>query len=239
MEVRAQAKLDGDGGVVSRETLPLHPAKRASLLQDCRAYLDHHCIFRSPPGPPLLTSYAGNRARWQLYMPVAVLDQQFMHRIALLFWDRYLPDYRRRPFQLCGIESGGVPLVCALQAAALANDTIVNAFEVKKAQKTYGLKNWLEGIVHPHVPVLLVDDVVGAGLTMRTHAKRLSGFGLELMGAWAIVAGNPAFPPPRKLKLGQRDASVQTLFNPQDLHWSHEQYVARYGGPPQFAGVTR
>jgi orotate phosphoribosyltransferase len=239
LEARAQAKLDGDGGVVSREALPLHPAKRASLLQDCRAYLDHHCIFRSPPGPPLLTSYAGNRARWQLYMPVAVLDQEFMRRIALLFWDDYLPQFRRQPFQLCGIESGGVPLVCALQAAALANDTVVNAFEVKKAQKTYGLKNWLEGIVHSDVPVLLVDDVVGAGLTMRTHAKRLSGFGLELMGAWAIVAGNPAFPPPRKLKLGQRDASVQTLLNPHDLNWSHEQYVARYGGPPQFAGVIR
>ena len=120
MEARAQAELDGDRGVVSRETLPLHPAKRAVVLEQCRAFLDHHCMFRSPPGPALLTSLSGGRARWQLYMPVAILDQQFMRAIALLFWDKYLPVFRRRPFQLCGVESGGVPLVCALQAAAYA-----------------------------------------------------------------------------------------------------------------------
>lgn len=239
MEARAQAELDGDRGVATRETLPLHPAKRATLLEECRAYLDHHCIFRSPPGPALLTAYAGGRSRWQLYMPVAVLDQEFMRRIALLFWDQYLPDFRRAPFQLCGIESGGVPLVCALQAAAFALGFTVNAFEVKKAAKTYGLLNWLEGIVHKDVPVMLVDDVTGAGLTMRTHAKRLSGFGLELVGAWAVIAGNPAFPPPRKIKFGQRDGVVQTLLGPHDLAWSHEQYVARYRRPPQFQGVTR
>ena len=239
MEARAQAKLDGDRGVVSRETLPLHPAKRATLLEECRGYLDHHCIFRSPPGPALLTAYAGGRARWQLYMPVATLDQEFMRRIALLFWDKHLPEFRRQPFQLCGIESGGVPLACALQAAAFAMGVTVNAFEMKKAAKTYGLLNWLEGIVHKDVPVVLVDDVVGAGLTIRTHAKRLSGFGLELAAAWAIVAGNPAFPPPRKIKFGQRESVVQTLLGPHDLNWTHEQYVAKYGRPPQFIGVTR
>jgi len=212
---------------------------RAATLEWCRAYLDHQCVFRSPPGPALLTSYAGSKARWQLYMPVATLDQEFMRRICLLFWDKYLPIYRKRQFQLCAIESGGVPIVCMLQAAAFVSGVTVNAFEVKKAAKTYGLLNWLEGIVHKDVPVVLVDDVVGAGLTIRTHAKRLSGFGLELAAAWAIVAGNPAFPPPRKIKFGQRESVVQTLLGPHDLNWTHEQYVAKYGRPPQFIGVTR
>ena len=212
---------------------------RAATLEWCRAYLDHKCVFRSPHGPALLTSYAGSKARWQLYMPVATLDQEFMRRICLLFWDKYLPIYRKRQFQLCAIESGGVPIVCMLQAAAFVSGVTVNAFEVKKAAKTYGLLNWLEGIVHKDVPVVLVDDVVGAGLTIRTHAKRLSGFGLELAAAWAIVAGNPAFPPPRKIKFGQRESVVQTLLGPHDLNWTHEQYVAKYGRPPQFIGVTR
>ena len=212
---------------------------RAATLEFCRAYLDHNCLFRSPPGPALLTSFGGGRARWQLYMPVATLDQEFMRRICVLFWDKYLPLYRKRPFQLCGLESGGVPIVCMLQAAAFVSGLSVNAFEVKKAAKTYGLLNWLEGIVIPDRPVILIDDVVGAGLTIRTQAKRLQSFGLELQGAWAIIAGSPAFPPPRKLKLAHGDGAVDTLLNPGDIAWSHEAYVQKYGRQPQFQGVTR
>lgn len=213
---------------------------RAEALEWCRAYLDHRCLLRSPPGPALFTAYAGGRSRWQLYMPVATLDQEFMQRVALLFWDKYLPLYRRRAFQLCGVESGGVPLVCTLQAAAYTSGLTVDAFEIKKAQKTYGLKNWLEGVVHKDMPVLLIDDVTGAGLTLRTHAVRLRSFGLEVQGAWAVIAGNPAFPPPRKIKIGEtQTADVDTLLGPYDLAWSHEAYVQKYGKQPQFSGVTR
>lgn len=213
-------------------------AERAAHLEWCRSYLDHHCIFRSRPGATLLTSYRGGRARWQLYMPVATFDQEFLRRIALLFWHRYLADYKRRPFQLCGCESGGVQLVCSLQAAAYALGLVVNAFEIKKEQKTYGLKNWLEGVVIKDMPVLLIDDVVGAGLTLRTQAKRLAEFGLELAGAWCIIAGNPAFPPPRKIRLPQRIFDVETFLNPNDVAWPHERYVAKYGKAPEFQGST-
>jgi adenine/guanine phosphoribosyltransferase-like PRPP-binding protein len=240
LEARSPATVDRPDPIAPQLVLPLMPEDRDKLLEGCRAYLDHYCMFRSPPGPPLLTSYAGGRARWQLYMPVAVLDQQFMARIAMLFWDHYLPLFKERPFQLCGVVSGGVPLACALQAYALRAGFAVNTFEIKKAAKTYGLLNWLEGIVDPALPVLLVDDVVGAGLSLRTAAKRLHSFGLELFGAWAIVAGNPAFPPPRKIKLDDtREANVETLFEPHHLAWSHEQYVMKYRRPPQFHGVMR
>lgn len=222
--------------------LPTAPAltDRAATLEWCRAYLDHRCIFRSPPGPALLTAFAGGRSRWQLYMPVATLDQEFMKRICVLFWDKYLPLYRKRQFQLCGVESGGVPLVSMLQASAYVSGVAVNAFEIKKAQKTYGLKNWLEGVVQPDRPVLLVDDVTGAGLTLRTNAVRLRSFGLEVQGAWAVIAGNPGFPPPRKIKIGENvTADVDTLLGPYDLAWTHEAYVQKYGKPPEFHGVMR
>lgn len=235
MEARPPTELDRTSKIAA-----LSKRDHRAHLEWCRSFLDHHCIFRSPPGPALLTAYNGGRARWQLYMPVAILDQEFMRRIALLFWDRFYTEFKSRPFQLCGCESGGVPLVCALQAAAYANGFMVNAFEIKKAQKTYGLKNWLEGVVLPDQPVLLIDDVVGAGLTLRTQGARLREFGLELSGAFAIVAGNPSFPPPRRIRLGvDRVGAVETLFVPGDLAWAHEQYVTKYRKQPQFQGVTR
>jgi hypothetical protein len=78
-----------------------------------------------------------------------------------LFWERYLPLFKQRPFQLCGIVSGGVPVVCALRDFAYQRGLTVNTFESKQAQKTYGLANWLEGVVLKDLSVLLVDDIVG------------------------------------------------------------------------------
>lgn len=213
-------------------------AERAAHLAWCRDFIDHHCIYRSPPGPALLTSFSGGRARWQMFLPVATLNQEFIHRIALLFWDRFYTEFKLRPFQLCGCESGGVPLVCALQAIAYANGLTVNAFEIKKARKTYGLLNWLEGVVIKDMPVLLIDDVVGAGLTLRTQAKRLHELGLEVAGAWCILAGNVAFNPPKPIKLGDRTIAIRTFYAPDDFVMPHEKYVAKYGKQPSFQGTV-
>jgi len=82
---------------------------------------------------------------------IAVVSQDymcaaFMRAIGKLFWDIFLSYYKERPFQLCGCESGGVNVALGLQAFAYANGLAVNTFTLKKAAKTYGLKNWIEGI---------------------------------------------------------------------------------------------
>jgi hypothetical protein len=79
-------------------------------------------------------------------------------------------------------------LVSALQAAGLRLGHSVSAFMAKKAAKTYGLGNWLEGVVDPGLPIILIDDVVGSGKTMQTQGRRLLEFGLKIAGAWCIVA---------------------------------------------------
>src|SRR5262245_6144955 len=105
-----------------------------SSAEWCRGFIDHYCIFRSPPGQPLLTSKYAGRNTWQFYFPIATLNQEFARRIGKLFWDRYAARFAKQPFQLAGCESGGVPLVCALQAAAQAFRVPVHVFEAKKAQ---------------------------------------------------------------------------------------------------------
>lgn len=236
MEAQPPARVDRPDQI----TLPLSADNRATLFEACRAYIDHYCVFRSPPGQILLVSRAGGRQMWQLYMPVATFDRQFMARMALLFWDRYLPEFKERPFQLCGVASGGVPVVCALQAAAFRAGIIVNVFELKKAAKTYGLLNWIEGIVDPELPVLLVDDVSNAGSTLRNRAARLRSFGLNVLGAWTPLIAKPDFKPPRTIKLDETQVvPIDTLLEPHHIVRTHEQYAAKYGRPPQFHGVLR
>src|SRR5260221_2406501 len=102
-----------------------------------RTFIDDHCIYRSPPGEFIITSANSGVNAWQFYLPIAVLDPQIAPLIANLFWGQY--DLGEK-IQLCGCESGGSLLASVLQLHASRPD--IPAFMIKKAAKTYGLKNW-------------------------------------------------------------------------------------------------
>ena len=73
--------------------------------------------------------------------------------MAALFWRRFAAPYKARPFQLCACDSGGVPVACALQAAAhqgvdaRLRKLMVPMIVIKKQPKDYGLHNWVEGVI--------------------------------------------------------------------------------------------
>lgn len=193
----------------------------------CRDFIEHNCILRSPPGKRLLVSKSGVDA-WQFYLPIATLDQQFAAKIAEMFWARFTG---KMPFQVCACESGGVPLLGAIQALYP-----VSGFVIKKKAKTYGIRNWLEGVVHDSLPVLLVDDVVGSGATLRNQANRLAGFGLKLADtAFSVVACKKTAPP--TISAGEQTISVDSIFNAGDFARTYGEYVAKYGKTPHFGGT--
>jgi orotate phosphoribosyltransferase len=199
-----------------------------------REFIEHKAVFRSPPGELLLTSANGGACTWQFYFPVAVLDPEFARRMANLFWMRFAEPYKARPFQICACETGGVPVACALQAAAYAARQAVPVFAIKKRAKDYGIKNWIEGVVNPRLPVLLVDDVVGGRRTLTQAAERLRSFGLEVQGAFAIAAVKEG---PMTFKLAGEDRPITVLLGSDAFARTYEQYFAKYGKLPQFEGV--
>jgi hypothetical protein len=198
-----------------------------------RAFIEHCCIFRSPPNTPLLTGMN----TWQYYLPIATLNAEFNRRIGKLFWRHFADKFEQQPFQLCGCESGGVPLICALQAAGYRLGLEVNASIIKKQAKTYGIGNWLEGIVAKDMPVLLVDDVVGGMRTMTTQAGRLAAFGLKLYPE-AFCVASCKLPAPLSMKVGEQTIGIKTIYEPRDFTTSYERYLAKYGKPPQFHGTV-
>jgi orotate phosphoribosyltransferase len=209
--------------------------ERAIDREWCRSFIDHNCIFRSPPGEFLLISRSGFLSVWQFYLPVALLDPEFARRAGLLFWDRFSTEFKRQPFQICGCESGGILLMCALQAAAFESGVALNAFAIKKAAKSYGIGNWLEGVVHQDMPVLLVDDVIGEGKTIGEQSERLRSFGLKVMGVFAVASCKRAVP----FNFGDRNIPATALFGPDAFARTHERYVRKYGRQPIFQGVMR
>jgi orotate phosphoribosyltransferase len=208
---------------------------RAVELEWLRSFIEHNCILRLPADKPLLTNYDKGLGSYQYFAQVATLDQEFMARASALFWRDYLEQFRARPFQLCGCETGGVQIVCALQAKAYQMGFNVNVFGVKKARKTYGLKNWFEGIILEDMPILLVDDVIGGLITMRAKAQLMIELQLPLAGAFAIAACKPNRSPALEID-GQRLFDVHTFFRPEDFTPKHVNYIARYGKHPKFIG---
>ncbi len=196
----------------------------------CREFIDRHCILRCAPGKALILAKDGGVNTWQFYMPIAVLNQEFAQRIAHMFWEHFGTER----FQICACESGGVPLLSALQAHATVNG--VNGFVIKKQAKDYGLKNWLEGRVDPDLPVLLIDDVFGGGKTLTTQANRLAEFGLKLYPeAFCIAACKKRGP--LTIKAGEQEITVKTFFGPDDFTKPFPAYLAKYGEAPQFHGT--
>jgi hypothetical protein len=219
--------------------MPAATLDRADTLSWCREFIEHCCILRSPPGRLILTGGEAGIAAWQFYLPVAMLDPEFGHRIGLLFWNEFADSFRRQPFQLCGCESGGIPVACALQATAYDLGLFVNVLEIKKAPKSYGLGNRIDGVIHD-LPIMLVDDVVGTKKTMTAQAKRIVEFGLALYSPAFCIASCKA---PLPLRTGGEGPgsgiSIKALFGPDEFTISHAGYVAKYGKPPQFKGSLR
>ena len=199
----------------------------------CRAFIDHHCIFRSPPGELVITSPDCATNAWQFYLPIAVLNQEFAERIGRLFWEKYSEV---GPFQLCGCESGGSLLVSALQAVGKRLGHDVPTFMIKKAAKSYGLGNWLEGVVHDDLSTMLIDDIVGSKKTMTAAARRLKEFGLKIFGAWCIAScklANPAM-----LIADDHALAIDALYGPADFARLHTEYTKKYQKEPEFYGTV-
>lgn len=211
-------------------------AERAAHLEWCRGFIEHYCLYRSPPDGRLLISREGVLNVWQYFLPVATLNQEFGQRTALLFWDHFAPGFKARPFQLCGCESGGLPLVCTLQAYAYEHGVAVHACEIKKKPKDFGIKNWLEGVVLPELPVLLVDDVVGRKRTMTTQAQRLVEMGLTLYPE-AFCIATPKLDAGQHIEVAKEHSlALKTLFKHGDFTPLWESYVRKYGKTPRFHG---
>lgn len=200
---------------------------RDSEVAWCRDFIEHRCILRCPPGKALLLTPKGGPNTWQFYLPVATLNQEFAQRVAQMFWQQFT----QLPLQLGACESGGVPLMSALQA-----QFPVNGFVIKKRPKAYGLKNWLEGVVDPELPVLLIDDIMGSGDTLRAQAARLAEFGLKLYPEAFVIAACKT-KGPQTIKVGEHEIAVKSLLDADDFTRTYEGYVRKYNKPPQFNGT--
>lgn len=138
------------------------------LYQRGKDFIDTRCIVRRDRSNPLPGKAPGSSYTWMFYLRRGLYSSEFACATAKMFWYRVAQERGKLPFQIAGLESGAVPILAAIALTGkLLYGIEVNTFSIRKEQKQYGLKNWIEGTPIPDLPVMLVDDLCNSSTSMR------------------------------------------------------------------------
>ncbi len=151
-------------------------SRRAELL----ALLRRDGILYSGPGQPIRTG-AGEYADWALYSWNVSLTAEGSFLAGRCLLDR-LESFKST--QLATIGYTAVPLMSA--CVLLGEGRYVGAC-VREERKRYGACRRVEGPLSRSQPVVLVDDALSSGSTMRRAIQALEEEGFQVEGAVCLV----------------------------------------------------
>jgi len=114
-------------------------------------------------------------------MRPGLFDPNFMLDVSQMFLYRCKQEIGHTDFQICGLETGAVPLVVGIPIVANLEKIKINAFSVRKKPKEYGLKNSLEGVPNKKKAVI-VDDIVNSASSVRKCYDLITKEGIEFSG---------------------------------------------------------
>lgn len=148
---------------------------RAERLEFFRQRFSEEAVYRVPDGSPrLLGKGPGVRYSWQIYARRVLFDPECSETMATLALDMIARSIGSFDFQLGGLETAAVPVMCSIQAYARMKGVDLNVLAVRKTRKEYGLYNWIEGKPIPGKKVLLVDDLCNSSHSLSTSMRVLS-----------------------------------------------------------------
>lgn len=119
--------------------------------------------------------------RWLFDFKGLTMQKKFLEAFVTLFEESFkdVPE-----FQVCGMESGALPLVAAI---AMHSPKCRNAFYIRKSRKKHDLANLVEGAPLPGIPIILVDDILNRGNTFTKQMVILRGQGYTVSACFALL----------------------------------------------------
>ena len=123
----------------------------------------------------------GERNSWMFYMRPGLFDPHFMEDVGQMFLRRCREEIGDLDFQICGLETGAVPLLVGLPMVAAREGVEINAFSVRKEPKAYGLMNSIEGRPNGKRAVL-VDDIANSTTSLRKCLDIIQREGVDFSG---------------------------------------------------------
>ena len=138
-----------------------------------REYIDQHCLIRT--GREIDYKMHGKKPgtwyTWQFYLRRGLFDPDFLSAVSQMFIYKVEREIGHFNFQLSGLETAATPMLAAIPLVLKGFDIDLNSFVIRKDQKTYGMKNWIEGRPEKNTPVMLIDDLCNSSMTMKRAKK--------------------------------------------------------------------
>lgn len=149
-----------------------------------RDYIDNHCIIR---GANLPGKKPGTKYSWMFYLRRGLFNHEFLSAVSQMFCIKIQEEVKHFNFQLAGLETASTPMLAGIPLVARVYGLDLNAFSVRAERKTYGLKNWFEGLPNEK-PVLMVDDLCNSAISMRRCYDLLTQHNIPVLDyAFVIV----------------------------------------------------
>jgi orotate phosphoribosyltransferase len=196
-----------------------------------RRYINDNCIARVPLGSKAMPSYRnqGNGYyTWQFYLREALFNPVVLNIVVRDFITQHEELLKSGEFQLCGVESASTPLLTAIAIACWHRGLNVNIFSIRKEQKPYGKRNWLEGRVLQDKLAMMVDDLISQGHKTCIHAAAvLHNQGIPVAKCCYAMVHKTAFPQSNKIKLLGQEITVSSMFNLNHFDLELEDYLKK------------
>jgi outer membrane protein assembly factor BamB len=182
------------------------------MLDVLHPYITENCILHAEPGR-VMRSKSGRDFKWLFDFRPLLLDARMASIVAELFWEEMAPVYKNQPFQLAAMEIAGIPMMSAILQGGMERGIATNGLIIRKKRKKNGSFQVIEG-KNAGLPVVLVDDSLNSGQSIRQGALQLAQDGLKAATAFVIVDF--------KSTLGVKWAAeagieVKSLFSPADF----------------------
>lgn len=181
-------------------------------IEDFRRLIAAHVLKRHEDGALIVAkdSESGRTEEWMFDFRAVALSPAWIGRYADIFWDLHASEY---PFQVGGMETGGIPLVAAIVMKGIERGTPVNGFYIRKSRKRDGLMKIVEGEVTDH-PVILVDDLIHSGQTFQKQILTLEASHLTVREIFTVIAYRDA----SSYRFAtDRGIAIRTLFTLEDF----------------------
>jgi orotate phosphoribosyltransferase len=154
--------------------------KYESLWQQTRDFIDEHCIIRTKPGNTLPGKIPGTTYTWVFYLRNGLFRTDFLSAMTQMWAKKVAEEVGHFDFQLSGLETASTPMITAIPIYMQAFGVHINGYSIRKEQKTYALRNWIEGCPD-YKPTMLLDDICNSGDSMRTAYDICKMYDLEVL----------------------------------------------------------
>ena len=127
----------------------------------------------------------GEIMAWIFDFKSQALSKIFLQEYAKSFWDIFQSKFGSS-VQIGGMETGAIPLITGVTVYSPSNIN-VSSFYIRKSRKKSDLANQVEGDIQKDTPIILVDDIINNGNTIRKQIKILEEAGHKVSAIFTCL----------------------------------------------------